>query len=59
MAYITLLNGVLNFGFPILFKKWGKKDETILRKKKKQKKNENIATIVISVDGKGTVFPIS
>ena len=35
MAYITLLNGVLNFGFPILFKKWGKKDETILRKKKK------------------------
>ena len=26
--------------------------------KKKQKKNENIATIVISVDGKGTVFPM-
>ena len=26
--------------------------------KKKQKKNENIATIVVSVDGKGTVFPM-
>ena len=33
-----------------------KKDNTFLRKKKKEKQNS--ATIMTSVDGKGTVFPV-
>ena len=32
-----------------------KEDDTFLRKKKKKK---NKATIMISVDGKGTIFPV-
>ena len=33
-----------------------KEDDTFLRKKNKKKKNK--ATIMISVDGKGTIFPV-
>ena len=42
----------------ILFKKWAKekKDDTFLRKKSEGKQNR--ATIMISVDSKGTVFPV-
>ena len=54
----NLLNGVLYFGFTILFKKMDKRkkeDDTFLRKNKTEEKH-NSATIIISVDGKGTVF---
>ena len=33
-----------------------KEDDTFLRKKTEKK--ENIVTMMISVDGKGTIFPI-
>ena len=33
------------------------KDNTFLRKKKKAGENQNSVTIMISVDGKATVFP--
>ena len=52
----NLLNGVLHFDFTILLKKWAKEDDdTFLRKTAEEKQNS--ASIIISVDGKGTVFP--
>ena len=51
-----MLNGVLHFGFTILFQKMDKKDDTFLRKKAEE--NPNIATIIISVDGKTTAFQL-
>ena len=52
----NLLNGDLHFGFTILFKRIGKRkkeDDTFLRKK--TAKQQNSATIMISIDGKKTV----
>ena len=54
-----LLNGVLQFQFTNLFKKTSKRKiehGTFLGKKTEEK--ENSASIMISVDGKGTVFPV-
>ena len=49
MVFYTL---VLQF----YFRKWTKKDDTFLRKKAED--NPNIATIIISVDGKTTAFQL-
>ena len=52
----NLLNDDLHFGFTILFKRIGKRkkeDDTFLRKK--TAKQQNSATIMISIDGKKTV----
>ena len=52
----NLLNDDLHFGFTILFKRIGKRkkeDDTFLRKK--IAKQQNSATIMISIDGKKTV----
>ena len=48
------------FGFTILFYKMSrrqKENDTFLRQKKTAEK-QNSATIMIPVDGKGTVFPV-
>ena len=44
--------------FAVLFKKFGekKKHDILLRKKTEEKQNS--ATLMISVDGKGTIFPV-
>ena len=49
-----LLNGDLHFGFTILFRKWQK----IPFWWKNPEEKQNSATIIISVDEKGTVFPM-
>ena len=49
MVFYTL---VLQF----YFRKWTKKDDIFLRKKGED--NPNIATIIISVDGKTTAFQL-
>ena len=49
---------ILHFRFKILLKKMGKRkkeDYTFLRNKTEEK---NSTTIIISVDGKRTVFPV-
>ena len=55
----NLLNGILHSDFTILLKKWAiEKRRWYLSKKKKTEEKQNSATIMISVDGKGTVFPV-
>ena len=49
----------MHFGFTMLLKQWTKEkkeDDAFLRKKREEKQNS--ATIMISVDEKGTVFPV-
>ena len=40
------------------WKNWQKKEDDNFLRKKTEKKKQNRATTVISVDGKGTVFPV-
>ena len=54
----NLLNDVSLFGFTILLKNGQKKKENDTFLKKKAEEKENSATTMISVDGKGTVFPV-
>ena len=54
----NLLNDVSLFGFTILLKNGQKKKENYTFLKKKAEEKENSATTMISVDGKGTVFPV-
>ena len=57
MPYIrNLLNGVLHFGFRILFKKWEKGEKKMILFWGKTEEKQNVATIMISVDGKGQFF---
>ena len=49
-----MLSGVSHFGFTILLKKAKKKKR---EDDKKAEEKQNNATIMISIDGKGTVFP--
>ena len=51
MFYTLVLQLYLNNG------KKKREDDTFLRKKKTEEK-QSIATIMISVDGKGTIFPV-
>ena len=53
----NLLNDVLHFGSTILFKKLTKEKRWYLSEEKKQEKQNNF-TIMISVDGKRTVFQV-
>ena len=54
----NLLNGILHFGFTVLLKNWQKKIRRWYFLKKKTEKKQNSATIIISIDGKWTVFPV-
>ena len=55
----NLLNGILHFGFTILFKKWLKEKKKMIPSwGKKTEEKQNRATIMISADGEGTVFPV-
>ena len=54
----NLLNDVSLFGFTILLKNGQKKKENDTFLKKKAEEKENSATTMISVDRKGTVFPV-
>ena len=58
MPYIINLANILWFcNFIKKISKREKEDDTFL-KKKNRKEKQNRATIMISVDGKGTVFPV-
>ena len=52
----NLLNSVLHFSFTTLLKKWTKDDIPFWGKNIEEKQNS--ATTMISVDEKGTVFPM-
>ena len=54
----NLLNGVLHFGFRMLLKQWAKKERRWHISKEKTDEKVNGATMMISVDRKGTVFPV-
>ena len=55
----NLLNDVLHFGFTTLLKKMGKENKKmIIFWGKKADEKQYSATIMISVDGKGAVFPV-
>ena len=54
----NLLNGILHFGFTVLLKNWQKKIRRWYFLKKKTEKKQNSATIIISIDGKWTAFPV-
>ena len=53
-----MLNGVLHFGLTILFKKIGKRKKRRYLSEEKSEEKQNSATIMISVDGKETVFSV-
>ena len=55
-----MLNSVLHFDFTMLLKQWAKEKRRshISEKKKTEKKKQNSVTIMISADGKRTVFPV-
>ena len=48
-----MLNTALHFGFAKLLKQWAKEKKMI---RKKTEENQNRITIMMSIDGKGTVF---
>ena len=48
-----MLNAVLHFGFAMLLKQ-SAKEKKMIRKKTEEKQNS--ITIMMSIDGKGTVF---
>ena len=52
-----MINGASHFGFTNLFKKWAKKNKIIPWWGTVVDVGKNSATITISLDGKGTVFP--
>ena len=54
-----MINRVLHFGLTILFKKWTKeKKKMIPFYRKNIDKRQSSAIIMISVEAKGTVFPV-
>ena len=53
-----MVNGVLHFGFTILFKKIGKRKKRRYLSEEKSEEKQNSAIIMISVDGKETVFSV-
>ena len=44
--------------FIVLFKKCGERKEHDILLRKKTEEKQNSATLMISVDGKGTIFPV-
>ena len=59
----NLLNVILHFGFTILLNKWAKEKKKMIpfceeKKKKKIEEKQNSTAIMISVDGKRTIFPV-
>ena len=56
--FSNLLNVTLHFGFTIYFKNGQKKRRRWYPSVEKKQKRTNSATIMISVDGKETIFPV-
>ena len=50
----------MHFSFALLWKQWTKekKEDDMCISEEKTKEKQNSVTIIISVDGKGTIFPV-
>ena len=53
-----LLNGVLHFVLTMLLKEWEKEKRRRCISEKKTEEKQNSVTIMMSIDAKGTVFPV-